>query len=499
MRLLDRYLLRELLVPLGFCLGGFLVFWLAFDLLGQLSGFQQRGLGLGEIASFYVYGLPELLGTVLPVGFLLALLYALTNHTRHHEITAIRAAGISIWRLCVPYLGLGLVFSLILHGLGEYVMPGFKEGQEALMRKDRGGTASAALWRERIDLENARERRIWNIGAFHLGTAELKAPRVRMPLEPGARRVLTARQARWTNGGWQARGVVERIHRSAQDPEPALETGADRHLPVLGIAPEELMRWEGRELTVMIPVTHWITNELGRTNIVIPTPTMWRTNLVGETAGGMKWRVGSLDPQRQELKELEVTIPADPSAWRLVIGQAGAWREEEWKFSGVTEYLFRGATDGDPMPMVHAELGLPGLGETPDMIRSELRVASLRRGRTMKRAELTLAEIRDYRRLHPRVPPELEATLETQWHARLAGPWTCLVVVLIAVPFSVAPGRRNLFYGVAGSIGIAFAYFVLQKFGFALGQSGRVPGWMAAWLPNGVFALAGIVLTARLP
>ena len=32
MRLLDRYLLRELLVPLGYCLGGFLIFWISFDL-----------------------------------------------------------------------------------------------------------------------------------------------------------------------------------------------------------------------------------------------------------------------------------------------------------------------------------------------------------------------------------------------------------------------------------------------------------------------------------
>ena len=93
MRLLDRYLLRELLVPLGFCLGGFFVFRLSFDLLGQLSGFQARGLGVGAIASYYWYGLPELLATVLPVGLLLAMLYALTNHTRNNEITAIRAAG----------------------------------------------------------------------------------------------------------------------------------------------------------------------------------------------------------------------------------------------------------------------------------------------------------------------------------------------------------------------------------------------------------------------
>jgi lipopolysaccharide export LptBFGC system permease protein LptF len=37
MRLLDRYLFRELLVPLAYCLGGFLIFWNAYDLFTELQ------------------------------------------------------------------------------------------------------------------------------------------------------------------------------------------------------------------------------------------------------------------------------------------------------------------------------------------------------------------------------------------------------------------------------------------------------------------------------
>jgi lipopolysaccharide export LptBFGC system permease protein LptF len=44
MRLLDRYFLRELLIPLGYCLGGFLVFWIAFDVFARLNDFQKDGL-----------------------------------------------------------------------------------------------------------------------------------------------------------------------------------------------------------------------------------------------------------------------------------------------------------------------------------------------------------------------------------------------------------------------------------------------------------------------
>ena len=87
MRLLDRYLLRELLVPLSYCLAGFLMFWISFDLFNELNGFQEKKLQPADIAEYYIVKTPELLVVVLPIALLLALLYTLTNHARHHEIT----------------------------------------------------------------------------------------------------------------------------------------------------------------------------------------------------------------------------------------------------------------------------------------------------------------------------------------------------------------------------------------------------------------------------
>jgi lipopolysaccharide export system permease protein len=87
--------------------------------------------------------------------------------------------------------------------------------------------------------------------------------------------------------------------------------------------------------------------------------------------------------------------------------------------------------------------------------------------------------------------------LETKFHARIAAPWTCLIVVLMAIPFGAQSGRRNLFFGVAGSIFICFGYFVLQEFCLALGMGGYLLPWVAAWLPNLIFAIIGIFLTLR--
>jgi len=71
------------------------------------------------------------------------------------------------------------------------------------------------------------------------------------------------------------------------------------------------------------------------------------------------------------------------------------------------------------------------------------------------------------------------------------------VVVLIALPFGAASGRRNVFVGVASSIGITFAFLLLMRISLALGASGYLPAWLAGWLPNLIFGFIGLWLTAR--
>jgi len=118
--------------------------------------------------------------------------------------------------------------------------------------------------------------------------------------------------------------------------------------------------------------------------------------------------------------------------------------------------------------------------------------------RKARGVDLPVSEIFDYLRLHPK-PTRVERNwIYTKLHGRLATPWTCLVVVLIALPFGAASGRRNVFAGVAGSIGICFVYFILQQLGLAFGVGGWLPPWLAGWLPNLVFGGLGVWLIARM-
>jgi lipopolysaccharide export system permease protein len=103
-----------------------------------------------------------------------------------------------------------------------------------------------------------------------------------------------------------------------------------------------------------------------------------------------------------------------------------------------------------------------------------------------------------YLRLHrDDLTPRDRWWLKTQLQEHIAAPCTCLVVVLIAIPFGPAPGRRNVFAGVASGTVICFGYFILLRLGLALGSGGLLPPWVAAWLPNASFAAAGLWLLRR--
>jgi len=76
-------------------------------------------MGVWAVGEYYVTRLPEYLVLLLPIVLLLALLYAMTTHSRHQEYTAMRAAGISLWRFCLPYFGVGFALSGLVFGLSD--------------------------------------------------------------------------------------------------------------------------------------------------------------------------------------------------------------------------------------------------------------------------------------------------------------------------------------------------------------------------------------------
>ena len=102
--------------------------------------------------------------------------------------------------------------------------------------------------------------------------------------------------------------------------------------------------------------------------------------------------------------------------------------------------------------------------------------------------------MRDYLHFNSDFPPTLLAPFATHLQYRLALPWTCLVVALIAAPLGIGYSRRGILSSVAAAIILVFAMNFVTHLFLALGEGARIPAWAAAWTPNILFGALGLVL-----
>ena len=83
-------------------------------------------------------------------------------------------------------------------------------------------------------------------------------------------------------------------------------------------------------------------------------------------------------------------------------------------------------------------------------------------------------------------------------HYKIAFPFTCIVTILISAPFALSTKRGGALLGMAKGIVIALLYIPIMAVGLAVGKSGALPPFIAAWLSNIVFGGLGIYLINKM-
>ncbi|MFH1278668.1 MAG: LPS export ABC transporter permease LptG [Candidatus Eisenbacteria bacterium] len=236
-RLLDRHVIRGYLFALLAALSAFIAIFVILDLFEKLDDFLDRGVPILAVLQYYVYRIPEILLLMLPVGMLLACLFALGAHARNNEFVATTSAGISMRRTLMPVVILAFFMSAAALLLGETIAPPaaarVKEIHDGLikpggMRADRVrtnlsylGEGGRLFWVGRLD--TARDRMEDVVVQKLAGNTLLER--------------IDAEEADWEAGVWTFRrgyfrrfeeGVLAEARRFEERAEPAIsETPGD--------------------------------------------------------------------------------------------------------------------------------------------------------------------------------------------------------------------------------------------------------------------------------
>ncbi|MDD2605893.1 MAG: LptF/LptG family permease, partial [Desulfobacteraceae bacterium] len=111
--LIDRYLLREMLPPFALNLVFFTFVFLMTRILEITNMVVNYRIGLGTVVLMLVYATPRFLEFVVPMSVMMAILLTLLRMSGDNEIVALKAGGISIYRLLPPVMGFALIGGLI--------------------------------------------------------------------------------------------------------------------------------------------------------------------------------------------------------------------------------------------------------------------------------------------------------------------------------------------------------------------------------------------------
>src|SRR5438067_2936252 len=136
--LLDDYVLRDFFVYLLMILAAFVVLLLVFTVFELLGDILRNHVSLLTVGEYLLNVTPFFLYNITHLSILLAVLITFGLMQRSNEMTAIKATGISIYRVIVPVLLASCVFAVGLFFFDQFYLPRANKRQDALRNQIKG-------------------------------------------------------------------------------------------------------------------------------------------------------------------------------------------------------------------------------------------------------------------------------------------------------------------------------------------------------------------------
>ena len=212
---IDRYVLREFVRYYLLAMIGFVAFVVLFDAMEKIDTFLDYDASVGQILRFYAYSLPYKAILVGPVAPLLATFLCLGSMTRFQEVTVLKAAGMSLYRLLLPLYVLGFLLSAATFGLGEGFMPEANRRASEIMEHEIKGRSLKSLGSRNNVTYLGRNNRLFVIRRYDIPRMAMVDATVQEFDGDRMTRRIDARSAIWRNGHWVMVDGMERTFDAA--------------------------------------------------------------------------------------------------------------------------------------------------------------------------------------------------------------------------------------------------------------------------------------------
>jgi lipopolysaccharide export system permease protein len=211
MAVISRYLLREFFGVLIPIILAFVTLYLIIDFFDRIDFLLRYDAAPMAALRYFAFKVPLILTQMIPPAVIAALLIALGTLSRHNEVTALRASGVSLAQIASPLLAAAVILSLAVLAWNETIVPYSTRLHEQVdvveirKRTLRGILSDRQIWyhgREgfyNIDHVDAKRGALFGLTIYRTDRPSF-----------GLRSVVQVQEAQWTGTGWKTVGAVER-------------------------------------------------------------------------------------------------------------------------------------------------------------------------------------------------------------------------------------------------------------------------------------------------
>ncbi len=213
MRILDRYLIKHLIIPIIFCSFTLIFLVIIADLFDHLSDLMKNKTAISFLTQYYLNLIPFAFVRTIPWATLLGTIFLLVDFNAHNEILAMKVAGLSISKIILPILYVGFLIGIVCFLVNDRLVPStFRKAQAILDERIEHTSNSNAESHPLVQNFTyfSLDNRLYYARQFDIKKGNLEGLIVLFfDQKKRVKRKLFAKDAHWEGNGWRLRNITD--------------------------------------------------------------------------------------------------------------------------------------------------------------------------------------------------------------------------------------------------------------------------------------------------
>ncbi len=448
--IIERYILRNARGPFLFSVSIITFVFVMDFIIRTIDLFLEKGVGPGVVAQVFVLSLAHMFALIIPMAVLPATLMTFGNLAAENEITAMKACGVSLYRIMAPCLVASAVLAGALVVFNNHTLP---EANHRLVN------LYYDINRKKPTVELRENRLITDLPGYTMyfrdkddRTGRVSEVQIFRHDQRGLPTSIVARRGRMT--------YIDSLHVL----RVVLHDGEIHELPA-GRDRRQYRITRFRQYTLHI---RDVDRSLQRT----------RREYRGDremSAAMMRRKIDEIRADIEIARRRMATVARERVLHTMRLLDP---RERRRRFGSPDSLAAAGGAAGRRPRALRAITRSGGARGTPVRARSEFL--------TRQEIETQVNRIESYRRQIDRYKVEI--------HKKYSIPVACVVFVLIGVPLAIRAGR-GMSVATGWSMAVFTVYYVCLIGGEKLADRALLAPWLSMWAPDLLFGAMGVVLT----